>query len=124
MLPINLIGSVDLLPMNFIFNLITKTRSHCIIILKASILSRKSDRLPHILIRSYRYYQIVLPQTLFQNQPIISLKKKLFSMNTKFIAKLLLITNVFTRTFKFQILYLIARSFEIKRTYYELLYTT
>ncbi|MFS7890220.1 hypothetical protein Hanom_Chr00s000008g01616171 [Helianthus anomalus] len=73
MLPINLIGPVDLLPMNFVFNLITKTRSHYIIILKNLILSRNSNQLSHILIRSYICYKIVLPQTLFKTNKSFSL---------------------------------------------------
>ncbi|MFS7900455.1 hypothetical protein Hanom_Chr00s114910g01809101 [Helianthus anomalus] len=64
---------MDLLPMNFIFNLITKTRSHYIIILKTFTLSRKSNQLSHILIRSYIYYKIVLPQTLFKTNESFSL---------------------------------------------------
>ena len=58
MLPINLIGSMKLLPMNFIFDLITKTCS-------PSTFNQNPTNLSQILIRSYRSYMIVLPNTLF-----------------------------------------------------------
>ena len=57
MLPINLIGSMKLLPMNFIFDLITKTCS-------PSTFNQNPTNLSQILIRSYRSYMIVLPNTL------------------------------------------------------------
>ena len=58
MLSINLIGSMKLLPMNFIFDLITKTCS-------PSTFNQNPTNLSQILIRSYRSYMIVLPNTLF-----------------------------------------------------------
>ncbi|MFS7921876.1 hypothetical protein Hanom_Chr03g00242061 [Helianthus anomalus] len=56
---------MNLLPMNFIFDLNTKTHSRYITILKMFILNRNSNQLSHVLTRSVRYYKIVLPKTFF-----------------------------------------------------------
>ncbi|KAJ0589064.1 hypothetical protein HanIR_Chr04g0181831 [Helianthus annuus] len=48
MLPINLIGQMNPWPMNFIFNLITKTRTCYIIMLETSILNRNQTNLSQI----------------------------------------------------------------------------
>ena len=64
MLPINLIGLMNLLPMNFTSDLLTETRSHYIIILETSTLNRNQTNLSQLLIRPHRCYMIVLPNTL------------------------------------------------------------
>ncbi|KAF5774727.1 hypothetical protein HanXRQr2_Chr13g0603981 [Helianthus annuus] len=56
---------MNLLPMNFISDLLTKIRSHYIIILETSILNRNQPNLSQLLIRSHGCYMIVLPNTLF-----------------------------------------------------------
>ncbi|MFS8009337.1 hypothetical protein Hanom_Chr14g01283521 [Helianthus anomalus] len=62
---------MKLLPMNSMFDLITKTRSHYVIILEKSNLNRNQTNLPKLLIRSHRCYMFVLPKYSLQHQRII-----------------------------------------------------
>ncbi|KAJ0694081.1 hypothetical protein HanPI659440_Chr15g0604711 [Helianthus annuus] len=80
MLHINLIGPMNLLPMNFIFDLTTKTHSRYITTLKTFILKRNSNQPSHILIRSYRYHTIILSKFFFTSTNHLL---KLFLMITK-----------------------------------------
>ncbi|KAJ0913624.1 hypothetical protein HanRHA438_Chr06g0287691 [Helianthus annuus] len=68
MLPINLIGLMNLLPMNFTSDLLTETRSHYIIILETSTLNRNQTNISQLLIRPHRcymtVYQILFPTSI------------------------------------------------------------
>ncbi|KAM0007345.1 hypothetical protein Hdeb2414_s0143g00812011 [Helianthus debilis subsp. tardiflorus] len=86
MLPINLTGPMNLLPMNFIFDSITKTHSRYIIILGTSILNRNRTNLSQLLIRSFRCY-------------MIGFTKYSFQTSTHQLLELLTITKFFAKIF-------------------------